>query len=100
MRDPTGGDPKGTFRVNSTTGILYLNKSLNYEIQRVYRLSIRASNLERTAELSIPAHCLCQDPSLVTVIVTVLLSGAADPAFTYQMYNACECHLLVSLLCR
>ena len=85
-----GGDPTGMFMVNSSTGHLYVNRALTDLTQSVYALSIRASNLLRTTEVSLPAYCKCLDPSLVIVIVTVYANGS-DPAFTSRRYNACMC---------
>ena len=82
--------------MNSSTGVLSLNKELNYQTQRIYHLYIRASNILPASASSLPKNCKCSDPSLVTVIVTVD-GNSTKPVFTYRQYNSCKYYYVIGL---
>ncbi|KAL5011978.1 hypothetical protein ScPMuIL_010529 [Solemya velum] len=42
--DHTKGDPAHHFRINSVTGVIYINKPLDYEMKSVYELTVVASD--------------------------------------------------------
>ena len=86
------GGLKGAFRIDSKTGIIYVNQSLDREAVSSYTIYVRAANniTGQTSRQPPASHCACRDPSLVPVRINLIDINDNKPIFSYAVYNSCE----------
>ncbi|PIK51025.1 putative cadherin-23, partial [Apostichopus japonicus] len=89
------GNEDGLFSINKTTGVIVANEVLsNNDGNNLYELIIKAtndSNFEpesRRRRATTAAYNPALDPSLLTVIITVVDTNDNPPEFTQDLYTA------------
>ena len=92
----SGGNDRNTFRLNETTGELFLNGELDHERQSLYSLTVEAQDSAKLAARGADLRCRCHDPSLVLINIYVLDKNDFPPKFDKDIFTACELWYFIS----
>lgn len=87
-----GGNDQKKFVIDSATGVLTLNATLDHEMRAEYTLQIKAANPKPGPATTPAEKCnnQCRDPSVLTLNVLVGDINEEAPVFSNSVLNACE----------
>lgn len=84
------GNTDEAFRLDHSTGSIYVNNDLDHERQKLYTLTIQAVDLNGAdGTFEIGSQCRCSDPSRVILNVFILDRNDFPPVFPDSRYHTC-----------